>query len=159
MQVKILGGGFYMTRGTRSIMMVAVLSLFLTVSLAGVALAADTIGVLDPQKVLFQHPKFQEVQKEIKAMMEKKQAEAKAAIEKATDDKEKQKIFNTKRQEAAMEEQKLMQPLFKDIDLAIRTVAKTKGITIVLDKAQVFFGGVDITEDVIQNLKKKYATQ
>ncbi|AER66425.1 outer membrane chaperone Skp (OmpH) [Thermovirga lienii DSM 17291] len=148
-----------MTRGTRSIMMVAVLSLFLTVSLAGVALAADTIGVLDPQKVLFQHPKFQEVQKEIKAMMEKKQAEAKAAIEKATDDKEKQKIFNTKRQEAAMEEQKLMQPLFKDIDLAIRTVAKTKGITIVLDKAQVFFGGVDITEDVIQNLKKKYATQ
>lgn len=148
-----------MTRGTRSIMMVAVLSLFLTVSLAGVALAADTIGVLDPQKVLFQHPKFQEVQKQIKAMMEKKQAEAKAAIEKATDDKEKQKIFNTKRQEAAMEEQKLMQPLFKDIDLAIRTVAKTKGITIVLDKAQVFFGGVDITEDVIQNLKKKYATQ
>lgn len=148
-----------MTRGTRSIMMVAVLSLFLTVSLAGVALAADTIGVLDPQKVLFQHPKFQEVQKEIKAMMEKKQAEAKAAIEKAANDKEKQKIFNTKRQEAAMEEQKLMQPLFKDIDLAIRTVAKTKGITIVLDKAQVFFGGVDITEDVIQNLKKKYATQ
>jgi len=148
-----------MTRGTRSIMMVAVLSLFLTVSLAGVALAADTIGVLDPQKVLFQHPKFQEVQKQIKAMMEKKQAEAKAAIEKAANDKEKQKIFNTKRQEAAMEEQKLMQPLFKDIDLAIRTVAKTKGITIVLDKAQVFFGGVDITEDVIQNLKKKYATQ
>lgn len=117
-----------MTRGTRSIMMVAVLSLFLTVSLAGVALAADTIGVLDPQKVLFQHPKFQEVQKQIKAMMEKKQAEAKAAIEKAANDKEKQKIFNTKRQEAAMEEQKLMQPLFKDIDLAIRTVAKTKEI-------------------------------
>lgn len=91
--------------------------------------------------------------------MQKKQAEAKAAIEKATDDKEKQKIFSTKRQEAAMQEQKLMQPLFKDIDLAIRTVAKTKGITIVLDKAQVFFGGIDITEDVIQNLKKKYATQ
>jgi len=148
-----------MTRSTKSVMMVAILSLFLAVSLSSVALAADTIGVLDPQKVLFQHPKFQEVQKQIKAMMEKKQAEAKAAIEKATDDKEKQKIFNTKRQEAAMEEQKLMQPLFKDIDLAIRTVAKTKGITIVLDKAQVFFGGVDITQDVIQNLKKKYATQ
>jgi outer membrane protein len=57
-----------------------------------------------------------------------------------------------------MEEQKLMEPLFKDIDLAIRTVAKLKSITVVLDKGQVFFGGTDITEDVIQELKKKYAT-
>ncbi|MBO8153607.1 OmpH family outer membrane protein [Thermovirga sp.] len=148
-----------MTKGVRSIVTVGVLSLFLVAFVCGTALAQEKIGVLDPQKVLFQHPKFAQVQKEIKAMMQKKQAEAKAAIEKATDDKEKQKIFSTKRQEAAMQEQKLMQPLFKDIDLAIRTVAKTKGITIVLDKAQVFFGGIDITEDVIQNLKKKYATQ
>jgi len=50
-----------------------------------------------------------------------------------------------------------MEPLFKDIDLAIRTVAKAKGVTIVLDKTQVFFGGADITEDVIQEVKKKNA--
>ncbi len=56
-----------------------------------------------------------------------------------------------------MEEQKMMEPLFKDIDLAIRTVAKAKSITVVLDKGQVFFGGTDITEDVIQELKKKHA--
>jgi len=52
-----------------------------------------------------------------------------------------------------------MQPLFKDIDLAIRTVAKAKGLTIVLDKTQVFFGGMDITNDVIQELKKQSAAQ
>ena len=50
-----------------------------------------------------------------------------------------------------------MAPLFKDIDLAIRSIAKAKNLTIVLDKAQVFMGGLDITEDVIQELKKKFA--
>jgi outer membrane protein len=90
-------------------------------------------------------------------VVQQKQQEAKTAIDQVTDNQQKQQIFETKRQEAAMEEQKLMGPLFKDIDLAIRTIAKAKGITIVLDKGQVFFGGTDITEDVIQELKKKHA--
>ncbi len=47
-----------------------------------------------------------------------------------------------------------MEPLFKDVDLAMRAVAKAKGITLVLDKGMVFFGGEDITNDIIQELKK-----
>ena len=50
-----------------------------------------------------------------------------------------------------------MQPLFKDIDLAVRTVATAKKITVVVDKTAIFYGGTDITEDVIQELKKKGA--
>ncbi|MFA6641437.1 MAG: OmpH family outer membrane protein, partial [Thermovirgaceae bacterium] len=126
-------------------------------ALSGIALAQEKIGVIDPQKVLFQHPKFEQAQKQIKTVVEKKQAEAKDAIDKTSDNNEKQRIFETKRQEAAREEQKIMEPIFKDIDLAIRTVAKAKGVTIVLDKTQVFFGGADVTEDVIQELKKKNA--
>ena len=48
-----------------------------------------------------------------------------------------------------------MEPLFKDINLAIRTVANAKKITVVVDKDAVFYGGVDITQDVINSLKKK----
>lgn len=143
-----------MSRSRKTISVLA-LGVLVVVVLAGLAAAAETIGVIDPQKVLFQHPKFEQVQKQIKAVVEKKQAEAKAAMDKTTDNNEKQKIFETKRQEAAREEQKLMEPLFKDIDLAIRTVAKAKKITVVLDKGQVFFGGIDLTEDVILELKKK----
>ncbi|MCD8391759.1 MAG: OmpH family outer membrane protein, partial [Cloacibacillus porcorum] len=51
--------------------------------------------------------------------------------------------------------QKLMEPLFKDINLAIRTVANQKKLTVVVDKEAVFYGGIDITDAVIAELKKK----
>ena len=70
-------------------------------------------------------------------------------------EEEQRRIFMQKRQEAAIEEQKMMEGLFKDIDMAIRVVAQAKGFTLVLDKNQVFFGGVDITNDVILELNKK----
>ena len=110
---------------------------------------------VDPQKIMFQHPKFEQIQKQISDITSKKQAEAKAAIDKETDDKKKAKIFQDKRTEAANEERKLMEPLFKDINLAIRTVANAKKITVVVDKGAVFFGGTDITAEVITELKKK----
>ncbi|HDQ92920.1 MAG TPA: OmpH family outer membrane protein [Synergistetes bacterium] len=145
-----------MSRSAR-IIPVLILGVLLVTALAGLAAAEEKIGVIDPQKVLFQHPKFEQAQKQIKSVVEKKQTEAKDAMDKTTDNNEKQRIFETKRQEAAREEQKIMEPIFKDIDLAIRTVAKAKNVTVVLDKTQVFFGGADLTEDVIQELKKKHA--
>jgi len=145
--------------GTKKVLVLAMLGVFMLMILSGVAAAEEKVGVIDPQKVLFQHPRFEQVQKQIKSVVEKKQQEAQTAIEKTEDNQEKQKIYETKRMEAAKEEQKLMEPIFKDIDLAIRTVAKAKGVTLVLDKGQVFFGGADLTEDVIQELKKKYASQ
>lgn len=135
-----------------------VLGVLLAMSLSSMALANEKIGVIEPQKILFQHPKFEQVTKRVQAVLEVKQNEAKAAIEKATDNKVKAEIYATKKQEAAVEEQTLMAPLFKEINLAIRTVAKAKGVTVVLDKAQVFFGGIDVTEDVIQQLKKMNAS-
>jgi outer membrane protein len=141
----------------KKMVLLAVLSAFILTMVAGAALADEKIGVIEPQKVLFQHPKMAQVQKQVQAVVQKKQAEAKTAIDKEQDNKKKAEIYQTKRNEAATEEQKLMAPLFKDIDLAIRSIAKAKGLTIVLDKAQVFMGGLDITDDVIQELKKKFS--
>ncbi|NLX84082.1 MAG: OmpH family outer membrane protein [Synergistaceae bacterium] len=138
-------------RITVSVLAVLFLSLYIT----GAAFAQDVMGCVDPQKIMFQHPKFEQIQKQISDITNKKQAEAKAAIDKETDDKKKAKIFQDKRTEAANEERKLMEPLFKDINLAIRTVANAKKITVVVDKGAVFFGGTDITAEVITELKKK----
>lgn len=129
--------------------------LFLSLFIAGTAFAQDVMGCVDPQRIMFQHPKFEQIQKQVRAVENKKQEEAKTAIDKETDDKKKAQIFQNKRTEAANEERKLMEPLFKDINLAIRTVANAKKITVVVDKGAVFFGGTDITEDVIAELKKK----
>lgn len=139
----------------KKVMGVSLLVLLLSLCIAGIAAAEEKVAIIDPQKVLFQHPKFEQTQKQIKAMMERKQTEAKAAIDKETNNDKKTQIFQSKREEAASEERKLMEPLFKDIDIAIRTVASAKKLTIVVDKNALFFGGLDITDDVVQELKKK----
>ncbi|HHZ05080.1 MAG TPA: OmpH family outer membrane protein [Acetomicrobium hydrogeniformans] len=147
-----LGGWFVVVRKYLSVIMLA---LVCVVAVTGAAVAAEKIAIIDPQKVLFNHPKFQDTQKQIQAMMDKKQQETKMAMETAKGEEEQRRIFMQKRQEAAIEEQKMMEGLFKDIDMAIRVVAQAKGFTLVLDKNQVFFGGVDITNDVILELNKK----
>ena len=135
-----------------------VMSVFFVVFSVGAAIAAEEkVGGIEPQKVLFQHPKYEQVLKQIKVIAEKKQNDAKAAIDKETDNNKKAQIFSNMRKDIAEEEQKLMQPLFKEIDIAVRTVANAKKITVVVDKTAIFYGGVDITEDVIQELKKKSA--
>lgn len=139
----------------RKYLSVIMLALVCVVAVTGAAVAAEKIAIIDPQKVLFNHPKFQDTQKQIQTMMDKKQQETKMAMETAKGEEEQRRIFMQKRQEAAIEEQKMMEGLFKDIDMAIRVVAQAKGFTLVLDKNQVFFGGVDITNDVILELNKK----
>lgn len=138
-------------------MILAAAVVFGLVSVGAAVATEEKVGGIDPQKVLFQHPKYEQTLKQVKAIADKKQGEAKTAIDKETDNNKKAQIFQKMRKEIAEEEQKLMQPLFKDIDLAVRTVATAKKITVVVDKTAIFYGGTDITEDVIQELKKKGA--
>jgi outer membrane protein len=130
-------------------------ALFFGVFAAGAATAAEEkVGGIDPQKVLFQHPKYEQTLKQIKTIADQKQEQAKVAIDKESDNNKKAEIFQAMRKEIAEEEQKLMQPLFKDIDLAVRAVAAAKQVTVVVDKTALFYGGVDITDDVVQELKR-----
>jgi outer membrane protein len=132
---------------------------FLVVLTAGGVMAAEEkVGGIDPQKVLFQHPKYEQTFKQIREIADNKQREAKEAIDKESDNNKKAEIFQNMRKVIAEEEQKLMQPLFKDIDLAVRNVATAKKVTVVVDKTALFYGGLDITDDVIQELKKKNAS-
>ncbi len=145
-----------MLRRNKSIVIMVSVMLIVFAS-ASAVFAAEKVGVIEPQKILFQHPDFSATQQKVKSVLSVKENEAKAAIQAETDNKKKAQIYQSKKQEAAMEEQKLMSPLFKEVELAVRKVAKSKGITVVLDKAQVFYGGIDLTNDVIQELKKNHA--
>lgn len=124
-------------------------------ALAGAACAAEKIGVADMQKVLVNHPRFKDVSKRIEAVYRAKEQELKTALDKVTDKKQGAQMIQGKRQEAAQEEIKLKEPIYKEIRAAVRTVAKNKGITVVLDIGAVMFGGQDITDDVVAELKKK----
>lgn len=138
----------------RHICILAALIAFILIAPAAFA-AEEKVGGIDPQKVLFQHPKYEQTVKQITDIAEARQKKAEADIANETDNGKKAQIFQTMRREIAEEEQKLMQPLFRDIDLAVRAVANSKQVTIVVDKSALFYGGIDITDDVVQELKKQ----
>ncbi len=121
------------------------------------ASADEKVGVIDSQKIVFQHPKFEGITKQMQQISKTKETEMKTAVDSEKDQDKKAEIYQAKRRELAQEEQRLMQPLFQEAQMAVRTVAKLKSITVVIEKGAVYFGGIDITDDVIQELKKKAA--
>ncbi|MDR3331403.1 MAG: OmpH family outer membrane protein [Synergistaceae bacterium] len=146
-------------REMRKFMGIFFTSLFLVVLTVGNVMAAEEkVGGVDPQSLVFQHPQYEQVMKQLKDIAEAKDQEARAAIAKESDNNKKAEIFQKMRMEVAEEERKLMQPIFKDIELAIRTVAAAKNVTVVVDKAALLFGGIDITEDVVQEIKRRSAS-
>jgi outer membrane protein len=135
-----------------TILLVAVLALF---SVYSVAFAAEEkVGYVDEMAVLQQFPKFKQAQQQIDAIGKKKSDAAKAAFDKETDDKKKAQIVETLQLDMRNEEAKLMNPILKEVSDAIAKVAKSKGITIVINKGLVFYGGIDITNDVVTALKR-----
>lgn len=145
--------------GTRKGVFIASLAILVVLMVSGIAMAEEKIGVIDSQKIVFQHPKFESVTQQLKVISQTKENEMKTAVEKEADQNKKMEMYQTKRRELAMEEQRLMEPLFKEAQMAVRTVAKVKGITVVIEKSAVYFGGIDITDDVVQELKKAAASK
>ena len=114
----------------------------------------ERVGGIDPQRVLFQHPRYEQTLRQVQSIAEQKQNEARVAIDREPDDNRKAELFRRMRMEIAEEEQKLMQPIFREIDIAVRTVATAQRLTVVVDKTALFYGGIDITDAVVQELRR-----
>ncbi|MDR1579868.1 MAG: OmpH family outer membrane protein [Synergistaceae bacterium] len=152
-----------MSRGKKfaAAFMIALLAMSWAYTSAFAAAAAapeEKVGAVDPRAVWYQHPKYEQTLQQLKNITDQKTNEAKTAIDKEPDNNKKAEIYRNMQMTLAEEEAKLMQPLFQDIDIAIRAVANAKKITVVVDKTALFYGAVDITDDVVQELKKKSAS-
>lgn len=133
----------------------ALLAVFAMLILASAAFAAsDRVGYIDAQRILVAHPKYAESQKHLDDFVKKKTEEARAAAEKEPDASKRMVIIDTARRESGDEETRVMNPITRQINTVIETVAKNKGVTIVLNKALIYFGGVDLTEDVVKGVKE-----
>ncbi len=117
--------------------------------------AVDSVGIVDRGEILNSHPGLAKARQELTQIARQKENEAKAAADKETDQQKKAQAVQAKRMELAQEEQRLMAPIYRDCEQAVREVAAKKKLTLVLDKFVVLIGGTDITQDVIQQLKKK----
>lgn len=120
---------------------------------ASAAGSASSVGVINQQQVVGQHPDMATA----KATMQKEIETAKADFDekaKSMNDKEKQEYYQQLQQRLANKEKELIQPIFDKVDAAIKSVAEAKGLSVVMDKSNVVYGGQDITNDVIKKLAK-----
>jgi len=129
-------------------------ALFMVLLVGGAALAADVIGVIDSQQIVTQHPNFERTMTELQNIMRRKENEARAAVEAETDPARRAQIMQDRRMEMLREEHRLMEPIYNDCQEAVRAVARARNITVVLERSSVHFGGQDITQFVIQQLRR-----
>lgn len=114
----------------------------------------DNVGIVDMNEVFSSHPKLNQILQQVNNIGRQKENEARAAAEKETDTAKKAQAVQTKRMEFEQERQKLTAPIYRDCQQALREVAARKKLVLVFDKLLVLIGGVDITQDVIQQLAK-----
>lgn len=123
-------------------------------SFASSALAAsDRIGYIDATLVLLSHPRYEQTQKHMNEFVTKKDEEVRVAAEKETDPQKRIALLEEARRASGDEEVRVMNPITEQINEIIKKVSAAKGVTVILEKTSIFFGGVDITEDVIKELK------
>ena len=138
----------------KKILIFSVMALILlNVSTVAANAASDKIGFIDTQKILAAHPKYEESQKYLDGFITKKSDEARAAADKEPDTGKRMAIIEEARQASGLEEMRVMNPITVDINKVIETAAKAKGVTIVMEKVYIFFGGVDLTDDVVKGVK------
>lgn len=116
------------------------------------AAAAPAVGVVDIGRLVNQHPDTAKANETIKSEAEaaQKEFDAKAA---GLGDQEKQDLRMALQQRVGQKQQELLKGIADKIDAAVREVAKAKGLTVVVQKSSVVYGGLDITEDVLKKLR------
>ena len=134
----------------------SVVAIALTQSGAGVASAADkgAVGVIDANQVMSQHPDRQNAESQMQAAADEIEKEFKEKSQ-GMNDKEKSDYLQQSQQRLIQRQQELVEPIRQSVLDTVKKVADTKGITVVLDKSVVVYGGQDITQDVINKLNKK----
>lgn len=132
----------------------SVVALALTQS-GGIASAApsSTVGVVDMNKVMMEHPDMQAAQDKLKTEFEAAQKDF-SERESGMSDAEKESYYRQIQERLANLENDEMEKLLKKVEDVVKQVADAKGLSIVVAKAAVVYGGTDITQDVISRLKK-----
>ena len=133
----------------------SVVVLALTQFGSGMASAAgnSNVGTVDMRQVYAQHPQAQSASAEFQQAVQdaQKEFEEKSAN---MSEQEKSDYYQQKQQRLQQKNQKLIEPIEKSVEEAVKSVADAKGLTVVLDKNTVVYGGTDITQDVVKKVSK-----
>jgi outer membrane protein len=118
------------------------------------AYAAEStqIGVVDYKLLIDSHPDMQKANDSFKAELE--QAKQTFATKSANmKDEDKKALEATLSQEVEKKRQELFQDIESKVNAAVKAVADAKGLSIILPKNNVVYGGQDITDAVLAKIK------
>lgn len=123
-------------------------------SRAAAAGSASNVGVVNHQMLVSQHPDMAKAQETMQAEVEqaKKDFDSKSAT---MNEKEKNDYYMQLQQRLSLKQQELIAPVFDKVDAAIKAVADAKGLSVVMDKSNVVYGGQDITDEVAKKISGK----
>ena len=116
--------------------------------------ASSNVGVIDYRQVMSQHPDLSSANEQ----MQKAVADAKQEFESKSAnmaDQEKAEYYQQTQQRLSQKNQEIFEPLQKSVEESVKSVAEAKGLSVVLEKSAVVYGGNDITQDVIAKMAKK----
>lgn len=118
------------------------------------ASAVSPVGVVDYLYLINQHPETVKANDALRSEQEaiKKEFSDKSA---GLNDADKETLDRQLGQRLEQKRQELLKPIIEKINNAIKEVANNKGLSIVIGKQQVVYGGVDITEDVLRTITGK----
>lgn len=140
----------------------AVIALVFVLSVAGIAIMqtgnpvnaapSSNIGVVDTSKIITpDNQDAVDAQKQWQQAGEdmQKQFEEQSA---GMSDEQKQQLFTKMQDELTKKHDDIFKGVKDKVDNAISSVASTKGLSLVVDKRVVLYGGTDITDQVTQQL-------
>ena len=114
--------------------------------------ASSSVGVVDYRKVMMSHPDYASASNEMQKAMQEAQMRFEADNANKSDE-EKAKAMQQAQMELQQKEQDLISGIQQKIDDAVKQVAEAKGLSVVIDKSAVVYGGQDITDDVMKKFK------
>jgi len=123
-------------------------------SVVSAASSSSGIGVVNYQMLFAQHPDTAKAQETIK--VEYEQAKTDFDTKSATmNDQQKQEYSAQLQQRLSLRDQELSSAVREKIDAVVKSVADAKGLSVIMDKGTVVYGGVDITEEVGKKITGK----
>ncbi len=119
----------------------------------GVASAApnSAIGVVNYQMLVSQAPDLATVRASMQSEIQntRKEFDEKS---KNMNAEEKERYYKQLQERLSNKEKEMMDPIIKTIETAIKKVADKKGLSVVVDKNTVIYGGTDITDEVSKSM-------
>lgn len=108
---------------------------------------ASNVGIVNYQLLMSQHPDTAKAQETMDAAI----AQAKSDFDSQSanmNDQDKQALYQQFQQKLEQKKQELLVPINDKVMAVVRSVAEAKGLTVIVDKGSIIYGGQDITNEV-----------